>query len=54
MEKKFFSQIQITEAKLFGGSNGKEIGGCTEFCVSNNGKLIAVGLNTGAILVYDS
>jgi WD40 repeat protein len=39
---------------MFGGTLGKEKGGCTEFALSPNGKLLAMAISTGAILVYDT
>ena len=39
---------------LFGGTLGKQPGGCTEFALSPNGKLLAMAISTGAILVYDT
>ncbi len=39
---------------MFGGSKGRNNGGITELSISDNGKLIALAINNGTILVYDT
>lgn len=58
IEYTFFEQFEIHAMELFGGtmhhSKGIQPGGCSEFCVSQNGKLLAIAIDNGSILVYDT
>ena len=54
LEYSYFENVNLTSTLLFGGTQGKSPGGCTEFALSANGKLLAMAISTGAILVYDT
>ena len=53
MEEEFWKRIEINTVSFVGGSLGRYKGGITALQVSNNSRLVAIGLDSGYILVYD-
>lgn len=54
IEYSYFENVSLDKHLFFGGTLGQKAGGCTEMALSYNGKLIAMAISTGAILVYDT
>ena len=54
IEQDFFSFVELESALYFGGSLGAKSGGVTALAISPNGRLIAIAITGGAILVYDT
>lgn len=53
IEREFWARIDVSGAIFVGGSLGKKKAGVSAFALSNNSRLVALGLNNGQILVYD-
>ena len=54
LEQEYFSNINLEESLIFGGSMGQSSGGVTALSISDNGKLIAEAISNGSILIYDT
>lgn len=54
IEQKYFKNVILEDTLLFGGSSGINPGGIIAFSLSPNGRLIAIAINNGSILVYDT
>ena len=54
IEMKYFKNVILEDTLLFGGSMGVSPGGIMAFSLSPNGRLIAIAITNGSILVYDT
>jgi hypothetical protein len=53
IERNFWGKYEIQQSHFFGGTLGKEKGGIISSVISNDSRLIAYGLTTGFVVVYD-